>query len=387
MPFHVLTADLIDSYGGSVELIKILNRLGVCVSNDTLLRHIQQKVQESVSKGILQGLDPQILTLFTVDNIDFLHSHAQVFAGNQTLSWHGTTIQAVQAKPSHVQATDPLPSQTDVATRRRPHAVLSPMPSPNKEARSPLPKRFHGRARTGTEFTCKSNASIPPEQSHVYSFQNLQSTLPTNESSSPTIDNFRPSTCEEQSLGALVKHSTSYCLLKNALTNSSLVEQLIGIQAFLSVSEKTSSPEIASVAYVAVLDEVADEKDTILHVINNLYVEYVCKHGKQFLVLEGDAKTYNTIQAVKFEYGSDLNWLVPYPGDWHLLKNCQICLMKPFFEAGLKDLATASGYPALSIQSCSNFQRTHHFLMETWEGLYRHMLKQFQEYRAALTLL
>lgn len=163
------------------------------------------------------------------------------------------------------------------------------MPSPNKEARSPLPKRFHGRARTGTEFTCKSNASIPPEQSHVYCFQNLQSTLPTNESSSPTIDNFRPSTCEEQSLGALVKHSTSYCLLKNALTNSSLEEQLIGIQAFLSVSEMTSSPEIASVAYVAVLDEVANEKDTILHVINNLYVEYVRKHGKQFLVLEGDA--------------------------------------------------------------------------------------------------
>ena len=59
--------------------------------------------------------------------------------------------------------------------------------------------------------------------------------------------------------------------------------------------------------------------------------------------------------------------------------------MKPFFEAGLKDLATASGYPALSIQSCSNFQRTHHFLMEVWESLYRHMLKQFLEYRTALT--
>ena len=30
-------------------------------------------------------------------------------------------------------------------------------------------------------------------------------------------------------------------------------------------------------------------------------------HGKQFLMLEGDAKTYDTIQEVKFEYGSDLN--------------------------------------------------------------------------------
>ncbi len=164
MPFHILTADLIDSYGGSVELIKIFNRFGVCVSNDTLLRHIQHKVQESASKGILQGLDLNILTLFTLDNIDFLHSHAQVFAGNQQLSWHGTTIQAVQSKPSHVEATtsDLLPSHT---TRRRPHALLSPMPSPDKEARSPVPKRFHGRARTGTEF--KSNATIPPEQSRV----------------------------------------------------------------------------------------------------------------------------------------------------------------------------------------------------------------------------
>ena len=46
-------------------------------------------------------------------------------------------------------------------------------------------------------------------------------------------------------------------------------------------SVKTSSPEIAPVAYIAVLDEVADEKDTILYVINNLYVEYVRKRGKQ----------------------------------------------------------------------------------------------------------
>lgn len=165
MSFHVLIADLIHSYCGSVELIKILNRLGVYVSNDTLLRHIQQKVQESIAKGILQGLDPSILTLFTLDNIDFLHSHAQVFTGNQTLSSHGTTIQAVQAKPSHVQATDPLHNQTYITTRR-PHTALSPMPSPDKEAQSPLPKCFHGRARMGTEFVNLVPAF--PQSHHMY---------------------------------------------------------------------------------------------------------------------------------------------------------------------------------------------------------------------------
>ena len=51
--------------------------------------------------------------------------------------------------------------------------------------------------------------------------------------------------------------------------------------------------------------------------------------------------------------------------------------MKPFFEAGLKDLALTIGYPAHSIQSCSNFKRTHRFLLETWESLYRLMLLNF----------
>ena len=48
---------------------------------------------------------------------------------------------------------------------------------------------------------------------------------------------------------------------------------------------------------VEVLDEIADNKDTILHVISDLYVNYVCKHDKKYLVIEGDAKTYDTIQS------------------------------------------------------------------------------------------
>lgn len=110
----------------------------------------------------------------------------------------------------------------------------------------------------------------------------------------------------------------------------------------------------------------SDSKDTILHVISELYTRYMIEHDHKFLVLEGDAKIYDIIQDLKFEYGSDLDWLVPFPGDWHFLKNYKLCIMKPFFEAGLKDvLAIASGYPSQSILSCSKFKRTHRFLMET----------------------
>ena len=37
----------------------------------------------------------------------------------------------------------------------------------------------------------------------------------------------------------------------------------------------------------------------------------------------------------------------------------------------------AEGYPAAAIQSCSQFQRTHHFIMEAWEAIYRVMVLQY----------
>ena len=119
------------------------------------------------------------------------------------------------------------------------------------------------------------------------------------------------------------------------------------------------------------LDEKADSKDTMLHVISELHDQHIVKNQIKWLVLEGDAKPYEIIQVLKFEYGSEFDWVIAYPGDWHLLKNYQNCLMKPFYEAGLKDLASVSGYPLPSIQNCTQFQRTHHFLLE------RHMLQQF----------
>ena len=362
VPFHLLTADLIDCHGGSLELIKVFNQLGICVSIDTLLRHIQNTVQHVTSNGLLQGTNYSQLTLFTMDNIDFMHSYAQVFSGNQKLSWHGTTLQAVQCKPS-------LNSQKDTPTsRRRSHALLSPMNSPDKVTRSPAQKKI--RARTGTELALPSTVATTTTG---YDFTLSTDTYkPTQLSLS--IENFRVTATEQGKVQEFTSHVISYCLLQNNVQND---KHLIGLQYFLSFATRSPKPEVGNVKYVQVLDEVADSKDTVLHVISELYAEYICKHGHKYLVLVGDAKTYDVIQAIKYEYGDDLSWLIPYPGDWHILLNYQVCLMKPFFEAGLKDLAIVSSYPAQSIQNCSQFKRTHCFLMEVWEAMYRCMLQNF----------
>ena len=43
--------------------------------------------------------------------------------------------------------------------------------------------------------------------------------------------------------------------------------------------------------------------------------------------------------------------------------------MQAHFDAGLKELAQAAGYPVASIQSCSKFKRTYCFILEVWEAL------------------
>ena len=40
--------------------------------------------------------------------------------------------------------------------------------------------------------------------------------------------------------------------------------------------------------------------------------------------MEGDGKIYEILHSLKFEYGEELKWFLPYPGDWHMLKNFQI---------------------------------------------------------------
>ena len=48
-------------------------------------------------------------------------------------------------------------------------------------------------------------------------------------------------------------------------------------------------------------------------------------------------------------------------------------VMKPYYDAGLKAMA---GYPLPAIQACSQFKRTHHFILE---AIYRAMIHKYEE--------
>ena len=66
-----------------VALLRLLNRLGVCVSADTQARCVQYRIHKSTEEG-------------PADNLDYVHSHARAYCGKQKSSWHGATVQVVQ---------------------------------------------------------------------------------------------------------------------------------------------------------------------------------------------------------------------------------------------------------------------------------------------------
>ncbi len=142
---------------------------------------------------------------------------------------------------------------------------------------------------------------------------------------------------------------------------------------------RVTHTERSQVVYLEVMDAVADNKDTIIQMLHDLHQKNVCDGSMQWLVVEGDAKVYDILQALKLEYGEEMEWLIPYPGHWHMLKNVQPALMKAYYDAGLKSLAKAAGYPLAAFKSCGQFKRTHHFLLEAWEAVYRAMLTTFLE--------
>lgn len=132
--------------------------------------------------------------------------------------------------------------------------------------------------------------------------------------------------------------------------------------------------------YVKIRSEVVDAKPTLTNVLGKLYKTFIEELGQKWLIVVGDAKVFVLLQEIKSEYGSHLRWLLPFPGDWHILFNYQPALMKPYADAGLSKFAEVSGHQSETLTSllqCKNFRRTHNFLIQAFETLYSFFLSLY----------
>ena len=106
-PFHVVLSDIVESCGGSTELMTILNRFGIVASIGTLKRTIHSVSEDRRSAGIKSLRVDRAFTVASADNVDFLQSNAAVYSGDQHRSWHGTSIQLVQPRPKAAFHNEP----------------------------------------------------------------------------------------------------------------------------------------------------------------------------------------------------------------------------------------------------------------------------------------
>ena len=73
--------------------------MGVCSSSDTLSRFINH-ISNNLCLLPNKALTTESFAVVSADNLDYLHSYARVCKHNQKSSWHGTSIQLVQPRPS-----------------------------------------------------------------------------------------------------------------------------------------------------------------------------------------------------------------------------------------------------------------------------------------------
>ena len=265
-------------------------------------------------------------------------------------------------------ATESPPPKSIFQKRRR-NRLTSPASSPHKLGKVG-PKR---RRTVAVQKLFTKNTQTPEHTQEARRNANYQLSL----------DTFKESEHEKCEREGVQSKLFSYNTQKYVAQEFTDKMVLNDVQQFLNVDNEDENCQTSKIYYMELVDEHPDSDETMLEVAEDLLDKFTTETQQGWVVLVGDGKTYEHLMNIKRHYGQALQKLLIFPGDWHTLKNFQPVLMKIYYSAGLKELAMASGYRGStlsSLENCSNFKRTHCFLLQVWEALYREMFQSYAKH-------
>ncbi|CAG2204986.1 unnamed protein product [Mytilus edulis] len=354
-PLHLLASDILDKYSNSSsDLLTINSRLGAGISKDTLKRFITNRVMQLNRDNTISS---ESFALASFDNLDKNQSYALVGSGKDKSGFHGTTIQAVIPKPSeknenldiaspeHIETIDHRKRIEMSSNRTLPSDIIKSLKEPNNLIGEPSEVKYN-------KFQALKLVDFHESEVEIHQWNTFQSML------------------------------ISYGFVKDHVKEKQII--IPGLKTYLSYSQKTT--EASTFHSIAVLDDPADSKETVVKTLNILHDRFQIGNKLQYLVVVGDGKSYDHLIKLKAEYWCVLDWFLPYPGDWHILKNILQIFIKIFYDAGLKELAGIYHHGATLkvLTECTKFSVTHRFFCHVWEAMLRCQIDAYKNQETAM---
>ena len=134
----------------------------------------------------------------------------------------------------------------------------------------------------------------------------------------------------------------------------------------------------SQIIFLELIPEYADRKDVMLTAINRLENIFIKVLGWKHLVVSADLKSFQMICSIKDDYREEMDWLLPYLADMHILMSYFAGVLGRHWHAGV-ETALAEIYKKNtpeSIKKVTNFSRTSNAVLLLGEALLRLFLRK-----------
>ena len=248
-PLHMLLADTIDKYTKSSEqCMFIFNSLGICVGRDSFLRfqaristlHLKLAPYNDIVRGSF--------VYVSLDNLDWLCPHARVRANGQSRCVNCTTYMVGQPQPLSILWNEDETIDNSInAEQSNVQSEKEILKEAQKSSMRKLDEKLLDKKGTRTDF----------ENNVVENDDPLK------------FEKFKVNPKELHEFKVLTQSIFSYNITKTAF---STVDQSFPILKIFFSRQNPSEVETSKFSYIGILNESCDSKDTILSVLNIIYI-------------------------------------------------------------------------------------------------------------------